>query len=33
VRYIRVLGEEDDPTSIIGRGWKNTFNANNKEEA
>ncbi|WCJ40874.1 2-oxoglutarate (2OG) and Fe(II)-dependent oxygenase superfamily protein [Euphorbia peplus] len=23
--YIRVLGEDDDPTSAIGRGWKSTF--------
>lgn len=25
VKYIRVLPEEDDPTSAIGRGWKSTF--------
>lgn len=25
VRYIRVLPEEDDPTSAIGRGWKSTY--------
>lgn len=23
--YTRVLGEEDDPSSPIGRGWKSTF--------
>lgn len=25
VQYIRVLPEDDDPTSAIGRGWKSTF--------
>lgn len=25
VIYTRVLGEEDDPSSPIGRGWKSTF--------
>ncbi len=25
VRYIRVLPQEDDPTSAIGRGWKSTY--------
>eukprot|EP01041_Mallomonas_annulata_P004303 gene4303-8561_t len=25
VRYVRVMGEEDDPTSAIGRGWKSTY--------
>jgi len=33
VRYIRVLPEEDDPDSPIGRGWRSTFNAKTKEEA
>jgi len=23
--YIRVLGEDDNPSSPIGRGWKSTF--------
>ena len=30
VRYIRVVGEEDNPKSPIGRGWKNIFKAANK---
>lgn len=25
VRYIRVMPEEDDPSSAIGRGWKSTY--------
>lgn len=25
VRYVRVLSEEDDPSSAIGRGWKSTY--------
>ena len=25
VKYIRIMPEEDDPTSAIGRGWKSTF--------
>ena len=25
VIYTRVLGEDDDPSSPIGRGWKSTF--------
>lgn len=33
VHYVRVLPEEDDPESPIGRGWKSTFNAKTKEEA
>jgi hypothetical protein len=32
VRYIRVLSEDDDPSSAIGRGWKNTYNTTKKEE-
>jgi hypothetical protein len=23
--YIRILGEDDDPSSPIGRGWHSTF--------
>lgn len=28
--YTRVLGEEDDPSSPIGRGWKSTFLTDDK---
>ncbi|KAL8167234.1 hypothetical protein V2J09_008733 [Rumex salicifolius] len=31
--YIRVLGEEDDPSSPIGRGWKSTFLTHHKSIA
>ncbi|KAH7330822.1 hypothetical protein KP509_20G003700 [Ceratopteris richardii] len=31
--YVRVLGESDDATSAIGRGWQSTFQTKNKEEA
>ncbi|KAK6914832.1 TauD/TfdA-like domain [Dillenia turbinata] len=31
--YIRVLGEDDDPSSPIGRGWKSTFLTNDKKIA
>ncbi|CAI7731637.1 unnamed protein product [Closterium sp. NIES-53] len=31
--YVRVLPEEDDPSSAIGRGWKSTFLTQDKEEA
>lgn len=33
VRYVRVLPEEDDPSSAIGRGWKSTFAVQTQEEA
>lgn len=33
VRYVRVLPEEDDPSSAIGRGWKSTFAVQTKKEA
>lgn len=33
VKYIRVMPEEDDPTSAIGRGWKSTFLTDSKEGA
>lgn len=33
VRYVRVLPEEDDPSSAIGRGWKSTFGVQTKKEA
>ena len=33
VRYIRIMPEEDDSTSAIGRSWKSTFIAKTKEEA
>mmetsp|Transcript_36827 Transcript_36827/g.95372 ORF Transcript_36827/g.95372 Transcript_36827/m.95372 type:complete len:675 (-) Transcript_36827:23-2047(-) len=32
VRYVRILPEEDDPTSAIGRSWKSTFLVQTKEE-
>lgn len=31
--YTRVLGENDDPSSPIGRGWKSTFLTSDKEVA
>lgn len=31
--YTRVLPEEDDPSSPIGRGWKSTFLTNDKSVA
>ncbi|KAL6996402.1 hypothetical protein U1Q18_006530 [Sarracenia purpurea var. burkii] len=31
--YTRVLGEDDDPTSPIGRGWKSTFLTKDKSVA
>ncbi|XAR50686.1 hypothetical protein NMG60_11005080 [Bertholletia excelsa] len=31
--YTRVLGEEDDPSSPIGRGWKSTFLTKDKSVA
>ncbi|CAH2053122.1 unnamed protein product [Thlaspi arvense] len=31
--YVRVLGEEDDPSSPIGRGWKSTFLTQDKNVA
>jgi len=31
--YTRVLGEEDDPTSPIGRGWRSTFLTKDKSVA
>ena len=33
VKYIRVLPEEDDPTSAIGRSWKSTYLTTTKEKA
>ena len=33
VRYIRVMPEEDDPNSAIGRSWKSTFLTDDKETA
>lgn len=33
VKYVRVMTEEDDPTSAIGRGWKSTFLCGTREEA
>lgn len=33
VRYIRMLPEDDDPTSAIGRGWKSTFLTTDKATA
>lgn len=31
--YNRVLGEGDDPSSPIGRGWQSTFLTKDREEA
>lgn len=31
--YVRILGEEDDPSSPIGRGWKSTFLTQDKNVA
>nr|VDD14570.1 unnamed protein product [Brassica rapa] len=31
--YVRVLGEDDDPSSPIGRGWKSTFLTHDKNVA
>ncbi|KAJ1378144.1 TauD/TfdA-like domain [Sesbania bispinosa] len=31
--YVRVLGEDDNPSSPIGRGWKSTFLTNDKNVA
>ena len=33
VRYVRVMPEDDDPTSPIGRSWKNTFQVQTRDEA
>ncbi|KAI8741949.1 clavaminate synthase protein [Biomphalaria glabrata] len=33
IQYTRILPEEDDPSSAIGRGWKSTFLTNDKAEA
>lgn len=33
VKYTRVLPEEDDPSSPIGRGWKSTYLTNDKKVA
>lgn len=33
VRYARVMGEDDDPTSAIGRGWKSTYLTTDRVEA
>ena len=33
VRYMRIVGDEDNPESPIGRGWKNIFKATDKKDA
>lgn len=33
VRYVRVLPEEDDPTSAIGRSWKSTYQTDSRDIA
>lgn len=33
VRYVRVLPEEDDASSAIGRSWKSTYQVKTREEA
>ena len=30
VKYVRIMPEDDDPSSAIGRGWKSTFGAKDK---
>jgi hypothetical protein len=30
VQYIRIIPENDDPTSAIGRGWKSTYLTDSK---
>lgn len=33
VRYVRILPEDDDPSSAIGRGWKSTFAVKTRSDA
>lgn len=33
VRYVRILPEEDDPSSAIGRSWKSTYQTDTREGA
>jgi len=33
VKYVRIMPEEDDPSSPIGRSWKSTFQATNRSDA
>ncbi len=33
VRYTRILPEDDDPSSIIGRSWKSAYLTQDKQEA
>lgn len=33
VKYVRILPEDNDPSSAIGRGWRSTFAVDTKEEA
>ena len=33
MKYVRVMPEEDDPSSPIGRSWKSTFHVATREEA
>ncbi|KAL3870722.1 hypothetical protein ACJMK2_038766 [Sinanodonta woodiana] len=33
VQYTRIMPQEDDPSSPIGRGWKSTYQTQDKEEA
>ena len=33
VQYVRVMSQQDDPSSAIGRGWQSTFLTESKEEA
>lgn len=33
VRYLRILPEEDDPASAIGRSWKSTYQTESRDEA
>jgi hypothetical protein len=33
VRYIRIMPDQDDPTSAIGRSWRSTFLTEDRDEA
>lgn len=33
VKYVRILPEDDDPSSAIGRGWKSTFAVKTRRDA
>jgi hypothetical protein len=33
VKYVRIVPEEDDPSSALGRSWKSMFWVNTRTEA